>query len=584
MAPIAAAAYAVETPPVEMLCQRKTPANLTALHQWVEAHAAAAIARHRGSDAAANTHEQHTESQGSPAPQARQEPATISEGAAPNSGPALVASVDMLIYGGLIASRSSNDSEATVLERVRWLADLPRRFPGLRLYLSTTVMRIPAYNEDFEEPWFWALYGADLYEYSFYSARFRALHNASDAAQAEHYKALVPASVLSKFLWRRARNVNATHLLLELQRDAEAGKVGVAAASRSGHVKIMSPSTSASPSASAQALYITLDDSGTYGINVEEANALRKQAEALNLTSVSIYPGADEVGAALLARLASDDMAARPTVALVWRAPNATGLVPNYENQAINLTVRAQLAASGAAILAEYVVDEGGALLGVHAASTAAADVVFLVNNFQAAPQLEASQQPAPSSRPASDYAPLTVAAVEAKASGAVLALADVRYSNGGDLAVLAWLQERLAAGDVDSAQLAYAGWNTDGNTLGTAAANAVLLARFAAPGAPAREAAVAANRRFTLLRIIEDALYQASVRSSLNLYVPAAGEAITDLTPDLDFYERYSFKPLRAQGLPWTPLLGLPDSTALERCFYPWKRTFEIGLTLGEG
>ena len=525
MAPIAAAAYSVETPPLSLICHRKTPANITALHQWVEDRAAAALAQHAEPSQPRRPHN-------SPPPPP------------PPPSAVLVASVDMLIYGGLIASRSSNDTEAAVLARVRWLAGLPRRFPGLRLYLSTTVMRIPAYNGDFEEPWYWALYGQDLYEYSFYSARYRALHNSSDAAQAQHYKGLVPAAVLDAFLWRRARNFNATALLLSLQQSA--------------------------PEARAAALYVTLDDSGTYGINVEEADALRAQVARLGLgAEVRIYPGADEVGAALLARVASDDMPAPPAVALVWRAPNATGLVPNYENQAINLTVRAQLAAAGATVLE---------------AAAGGADAYFLVSNFAAAPQLEASQQPPASSRPASDYAPLAAALAAANASGAVVALADVRYSNGGDLAAVAWLGQALAEARVDPARLAYAAWNTDGNTLGTAAANAVLLARFARQGAPGRAAAVAANRRFTLLRLIEDALYQASVRTALNTYVPAAGDSTTDLATDLPFYERYSLKPLRAGSAPWLPLLGLPASAALAQCFYPWNRTFEIGLVLNNG
>ena len=94
----------------------------------------------------------------------------------------------------------------------------------------------------------------------------------------------------------------------------------------------------------------------------------------------------------------------------------------------------------------------------------------------------------------------------------------------------------------------------------------------------------MAANRRFTLLRLIEDALYQASVRTALNTYVPAAGDSTTDLATDLPFYERYSLKPLRAGSAPWLPLLGLPASAALAQCFYPWNRTFEIGLVLNNG
>ena len=45
------------------------------------------------------------------------------------------------------------------------------------------------------------------------------------------------------------------------------------------------------------ALYLTLDDTGAYGLNVDEAKHLAKLADSLDLKKdiVRIYPGADEV-------------------------------------------------------------------------------------------------------------------------------------------------------------------------------------------------------------------------------------------------------------------------------------------------
>ena len=57
-------------------------------------------------------------------------------------------------------------------------------------YLS----RIPAYNEDVEEPWYWGVYGQDLYEYSFYMDRYNTLHNQSDLLLALQYEAMVSCS------------------------------------------------------------------------------------------------------------------------------------------------------------------------------------------------------------------------------------------------------------------------------------------------------------------------------------------------------------------------------------------------------
>ena len=36
-------------------------------------------------------------------------------------------------------------------------------------------MRIPGYNGDMEEPWYWENYGKYIYEYSYYTDKDRAL-------------------------------------------------------------------------------------------------------------------------------------------------------------------------------------------------------------------------------------------------------------------------------------------------------------------------------------------------------------------------------------------------------------------------
>ena len=41
--------------------------------------------------------------------------------------------------------------------------------PGYKFYMSSVVMRIPGYNGDMEEPWYWEKYGRDIYEFSYYT-------------------------------------------------------------------------------------------------------------------------------------------------------------------------------------------------------------------------------------------------------------------------------------------------------------------------------------------------------------------------------------------------------------------------------
>jgi hypothetical protein len=57
--------------------------------------------------------------------------------------------MEMYLYGGLIASRISNDSETEIKLRIDRLEQLKRDNPKLKIYASAVVMRIPAYDNDF---------------------------------------------------------------------------------------------------------------------------------------------------------------------------------------------------------------------------------------------------------------------------------------------------------------------------------------------------------------------------------------------------------------------------------------------------
>ena len=79
----------------------------------------------------------------------------------------------MLLYGGLIQSRISNDTTDEVLARWEKLKLLKNQNENLKIFASNVVMRIPSYDGDFEEPWYWAYYGEWIFKYSFYEDKFQ---------------------------------------------------------------------------------------------------------------------------------------------------------------------------------------------------------------------------------------------------------------------------------------------------------------------------------------------------------------------------------------------------------------------------
>ena len=108
-----------------------------------------------------------------------------------------ILSAEMFLYGGLIASRISNDTIETITNNWNTVKALQARYQ-FKLYLSNVVMRIPAYNGDMEEPWYWTEYGKSIYEYSYYTDKFNQLGNKSDLEKAKMYEKLIPKAALDK--------------------------------------------------------------------------------------------------------------------------------------------------------------------------------------------------------------------------------------------------------------------------------------------------------------------------------------------------------------------------------------------------
>jgi hypothetical protein len=163
----------VYLPPVDILSALCHPADIPALLQWLDDHAA--------------------------------------------SLDGLIVSLEMLGYGSLISSRISRDSTGTVIQRLSRLSDLKQRYPHLKIYGFNVITRISRHNDSTEEPDYWQDYGERLFLLSTLSDR---LHM-GEAVQAE-LDALcseLPAGVIEDFVNRRLRNHTVNLYALQLLRD-----------------------------------------------------------------------------------------------------------------------------------------------------------------------------------------------------------------------------------------------------------------------------------------------------------------------------------------------------------------------------
>jgi len=76
-------------------------------------------------------------------------------------------------------------------------------------------------------------------------------------------------------------------------------------------------------------------------------------------------------------------------------------------------------------------------------------------------------------------------------------------------------------------------------------------------------------------------------VRQVLISFVDVSLDSVNELAVDLDFYASFTLKPLTARAEQWAGLLKLDGGSgggdALVETWYPWNRTFEIGLALAD-
>ncbi len=163
-----------------------------------------------------------------------------------------------------------------------------------------------------------------------------------------------------------------------------------------------------------------------------------------------------------------------------------------------------------------------------------------------------------------------TVSAVrDALASGAIVALADVRYSNGSDPALV----ERLAAEGLLLRLTSYGGWNTAGNAIGgaVAAATAWWVGRRDGTADPR------ALREALLTRVLDDHAYQSGIRPALHESV--FGGAIGPVDDDTEA------RALRRIGQELQSrlddLLAGDDDWTVASVALPWHRSFEIDIAL---
>ena len=480
-----------------------------------------------------------------------------------------VLSLDMLAYGGLVASRSTDVRTQTALDRLGVLADLRKRLPESTIYAFNAIMRLSITATSDATAAHWQL----LREYSELQGRVEALGEDEDAARLEELTREIPAPLLGKYEACRDRNHHVNARAVEATTD---GAIDY--------------------------LVLCQEDAAQYGPHVKEQEQLRQLIRRHGIERrAQIHPGADEMGQTLFTRFLHQHMEKVPRAYVMYANPKDAGNIARFEDRPYTDTLRGQMQTVGVEL----------------SDNPATADFVLAINPPANGTRADHADGDALKKRTA--QAKEFFANIGRTAGDRRIAVCDVAFPNGAEDCFV----EAMLAQDLPLKRLlTFSAWNTAANSTGSALAHASLrlialqdkgafdLANLLVDLSPMRYLQLLdtlidserAHIALLLYHFADDWLYQTRVRPQVTEHaVTMLRASIFDLAESCGRVQgMVSDQMVRAISDIWTTyflgkqsvLIGPREAATslalaeLEetRVTLPWGRLFEVDLNLKFG
>lgn len=437
----------------------------------------------------------------------------------------LIVSIQMLGFGGLIASRITHEPSQTILSRMNVLRQIKSIRPDLPIYGFDLITRISRSNNNFEEPHYWDTYGTRLYTYSQWLDR--QLQGQAVTEEIQHLRDQLPDELVQDFMARRLRNHIVNLATIEMLKDEVF-----------------------------DLLVLSSDDTSEYGLGSREKRWLAELVARNELgdNRLLMYPGADEVGCVLLARAVNANSSFAPRFAIQYAIEGDEVITAPFEDGPVQITVERQVRAVGG-----LIVKHGDQ-----------ADFVVAVNT----PSRRKPSHLVPTDEEYdhryNQLKPFIERVQKWLVDGQDVIVADVAYPNSADPAFVDLLRENIALDRL----AAYGAWNTAGNTIGVALAHGIAT-RYSQ-----QDAQKEAGYRFLTHRFVEDWGYQYAVRPQLQLWLQSQTVS-SELEPNqISAAQVFVEDGLQAR------LDQLAD-LAEDWCIvpgsirFPWQRTFDVDFDL---
>lgn len=439
---------------------------------------------------------------------------------------AIVLSVDMLLYGGLLPSRLHHLNKDEALDLIQNFHKLKQTIsPDIPLYGFNLIMRTPRYSSSDEEPDYYEQYGAHIFQSAYLLDKEDRI-GLSKQEEQELSHITIPEQVLTDYEWRRNFNIEMNVRILEL---VEAGVIDF--------------------------LSIPQDDSAEYGYTAQDQNKLHTNIVEKRLQSnVLMYPGADEAGASLLARAYNYLLQRRVKVYPLYSSSHGQFITPLYEDRPIGESLKAHLLVAGCILVPTP--EQAHFVLGINSPGRV----------MQEATDQHNKDITYTSFRQVQFFVDELKTYIE---NNLPVVLADSAFANGGEIELI----EQLDDNKILDQLLSYKGWNTNCNTLGTSIAAGVF-----GLGSDNKNTI----QKNVLYHIFEDVFYQSQVRSYITENtLPSLQANYFDLNNQEEIVEREIEKQLN-DLFKATIKHSFKDMPIEKLAVYsPWKRMFEITLHL---
>ena len=323
----------------------------------------------------------------------------------------LIVSIDMLAFGGLIASRLPLTSLIKAKRNLSILKYMRKKYPNLLIFASNIIMRITSTVTSDKQLEYWKL----LFRYSSLldDINIGDRHYSVDIRQ---LREKIPKILLIDYMKSRQCNHELNKYTLKLLKEEVIDY-----------------------------LLIGQEDASTKGLHIMEQKILKDIILRYKVSNrTKILCGADELNLLLMAKMVCGLYNTHPKISATFSTKNGPYLIPLYEDRIVIENLSEQIATIGDRFASTF--EESDIIILINSPKTEHKDLLLEDNiSFKG------------------KYHPL-IKVLKRYSSQKIIGLADIAFINGGDEKLF----NKLLKMKLHHSLSAYGGWNTAANSLGS--------------------------------------------------------------------------------------------------------------------